>query len=131
MHSSKQTFVVMFILSILLMAAITISCIPQAGKEAGVKPLAEMTPKEKATWMMGVYNAQAADYKRMVVRTDLTDDQKDILRQKKVIAVQVWPLINTYRTYVNAGAVPIREVEDQIIALINDLTVLVLPHVVE
>lgn len=106
-------------------------CIPQAGKEAGVKPLSEMTPKEKATWMMGVYNAQAADYKAMVVRTDLTDDQKVVLRQKKEIAVQVWPLINTYRTYVNAGAVPTREVEDQIIALINDLTVLVLPHVVE
>lgn len=125
----RQSLLVVAFLCFAIVLAISFSCIPQAGKGQGIKPLSEMTPKEKATWMMSVYNSQAEDYKRMVQRPDLTNEQKAILRNKKVIAEKVWPLINTYRTYVNSGAVPTREVEGEIIKLINDLTVLVLPYV--
>lgn len=131
MYNYRRNLMIVVFLSLALMLAVSFSCIPQAGKGQGIKPLSEMTPKEKATWMMSVYSAQAEDYKRMVKRPDLTNAQKAILRNKKDVAKKVWPLINTYRTYVNSGAVPTREVEDEIIGLINDLTVLVLPYVSE
>jgi hypothetical protein len=99
--------------------------------EKGGKSLSEMTPKEKATWFMGIYNSQARDYKAMVARKDLTNEQKDILRKKKSIMTEVWPLINTYIAYVDTGAVVTKTVEDEIIGLVNDLTSLVLPVMVE
>lgn len=131
MYNFRRNLLVVVFLSLAIMLMVSYGCIPQAGKGQGIKPLSEMTPKEKVTWMMSVYSAQAEDYKRMVQRPDLTNEQKAMLRNKKDIAKRVWPLINTYRTYVNAGAVPTREVEAEIIGLINDLTVLVLPFVSE
>ena len=131
MYNIKREFCILALLCFFIVLIASFGCIPQAGKGQGIKPLSEMTPKEKVTWMMSVYSAQAEDYKRMVKRPDLTNEQKAMLRNKKDVAKKVWPLINTYRTYVNAGAVPTREVEDEIIGLINDLTVLVLPHVSE
>ena len=127
----RQNLLMIALLCFTLVLVIAFGCIPQAGKGQGIKLLSEMEPKEKATWMLSVYNSQAKDYKRMVQRPDLTNDQKAMLRNKKDIAKKLWPLINTYRTYVNSGAVPTREVEDQIVGLINDLTVLVLPYVSE
>ena len=99
------------------------------GEQPKVKSIEEMTPKERATFFMGIYNAQARDYKAQVKRANLTNEQKEVLRQKKKIMSQVWPMINTYNAYVDSGAVPTKAVEDQIITLINDLTSLVLPHV--
>jgi len=40
---------------------------------------------------------------------------------------KVYPMIKTYNTYIDSGAVPTKVVEDQIIQLINDLTGLVVP----
>jgi len=131
MYSYRRNLLIVVLLFFILVLAISFGCIPQAGKGQEIKSLSEMTPKEKVTWMMSVYSAQAEDYKRMVKRPDLTNAQKAILRNKKDVAKKVWPLINTYRTYVNAGAVPTREVEEEIIGLINDLTVLILPYVTE
>jgi len=91
------------------------------------KPISEMTPKERGAWFLGVYNSQDKDYRNMVGRLDLTNDQKRVLRDKKTIMTQVYPMIKTYNTYIDSGAVPTKEVEDQIIQLINDLTGLVVP----
>ena len=93
----------------------------------GPKRISEMTPKERATWFLGVYNAQDKDYRNMVARSDLTNDQKGILREKKKIMIQVYPMIKTYNIYIGSGAVPTKATEDQIIELINDLTALVIP----
>lgn len=131
MRNFKRNCLIVSLICFALVFAVSLSCVPQAGKGEAIKPLSEMTPKEKATWMMSVYSAQAEDYKRMVKRPDLTNDQKAILRNKKAVAKKLWPLINSYRTYVNAGAVPTQEVEGEIIGLINDLTVLILPYVTE
>lgn len=131
MYSYRRSLMIVVFITLALALAVSFSCIPQAGKGQAIKPLSEMTPKEKAIWMMSVYSAQAEDYKRMVKRPDLTNDQKAILRNKKDVAKKLWPLINTYRTYVNAGAVPTQEVEAEIIDLINDLTILILPYVTE
>jgi len=91
------------------------------------KPISEMTSKERGAWFLGVYNSQDKDYRNMVARSDLTNDQKRVLRDKKIIMTQVYPIIKTYNTYIDSGAVPTKEVEDQIIKLINNLTGLVVP----
>lgn len=131
MDRFKRNCLIVSLVCFALVFAVSLSCIPQAGKGEAIKPLSEMMPKEKATWMMSVYSSQAKDYKRMVKVPNLTNEQKAILRNKKVVAQKLWPLINSYRTYVNAGAVPTQEVEAEIIGLINDLTILILPYITE
>ena len=93
----------------------------------GMKTFDEMNPKERATWMMGVYNSQADDYKKMVRRPDLTNSQKEVLRLKKGMLERLWPMINTYTVYVDNGALPTREVEEGILQIINDMTAIVVP----
>lgn len=91
-------------------------------KEGSLKPVSEMTPKEKVTFFMSVYNAQADDYKAMIAKPNLTNEQKQVLREKKEVLTQVYPFIQSYKTYVDAGAVPSPEVEASIMDLINQLT---------
>lgn len=116
---------------ILLYVFFLTACVTAGQKDDGLKSFSEMTHKERATWMMGIYNSQARDYKAMVARADLTNEQKDILRKKKSIMTQVWPMINTYTKYIDSGAAPTKEVEDDILKLINDLTALALPVITE
>ena len=79
------------------------------------------TPKEKAVWMMGIYNRQFDDYQAMVARPDLTEAQKEVLRQKKKILVEAKPLITAYDGYVQQGATPSPQLEVQITDLLNQL----------
>ncbi len=113
---------------ILLAVVFLVSCVTDQDK--GLKSFADMSHKERATWMMGIYNSQARDYKAMVARPDLTNAQKDILRKKKAALTEVYPLISTYTTYIESGAIPTKIVEDEILKIINDLTTLVLPQMV-
>jgi len=115
---------VLILLSVFLFS-LSVSCIPQQGK--GLKTIAEMSAQERASWFLGIYNSQDRDFRNMVARPDLTNEQKDILRKKKEIMTRVYPMIKTYNTYVDSGAVPTKAVEDQIVQLINDLTALVVP----
>ena len=123
----KFLFVVAVTVALYAMALGSISgCITPSATD-GPKRVTEMTPKEKGAWFLGIYNAQDKDYRNMVVRTDLTNDQKKILREKKKIMTEVYPIIKTYNIYIDSGAVPTKIVEDQIIDLINNLTALVVP----
>ena len=106
------------VLAIVLVVAFVAACHPPGT----LKPVSEMTPKEKATFFMNVYNTQAEDYKVMVAKPNLTEEQKKILNVKHQTLTQVYPLIQTYIAYVDAGAVPSPEVEASIIDLINQLT---------
>ena len=100
-------------------------CIPVG--DNGLKRVTEMTPTEKGVWFLSMYNSQDKDYRNMVIRSDLTNDQKNVLRTKKKIMIQVYPMIKTYNTYIDSGAIPTKAVEDQIIELVNDLAALVVP----
>jgi hypothetical protein len=86
-----------------------------------IKPVAEMTPKEKATFFMSIYSDQAENYKTLAASPDLTDAQKTVLRTKKQIMTEVYPLISLYSDYVDAGAVPDAAVETQIIDYLDRL----------
>ena len=87
-----------------------------------IKPITEMTPKERATFFMAVYNDQAENYKTLTLDpTVLSDEQKQILRAKKKIMVEVYPLIALYTTYVDSGAMPDEAMEKQIIGYLDRL----------
>lgn len=115
-----------YMLLALCLVVFLISCVTNQDK--GLKSFSDMSHKERATWMMGIYNSQARDYKAMVARTDLSNEQKDILRKKKAVMEQVYPMIKTYTTYIDTGAIPTKQVEDEILQLINNLTSLVVPQ---
>lgn len=88
----------------------------------GAKPITEMTPKERVTWMYGVYNSQYEDYKSLAANPDaLSDAQKEVMREKKKVLTKVYPMIKLYDGYVTNGAIPDREVEANIVSLLNQL----------
>jgi len=87
----------------------------------GIKSLDEMTPQEKGTWMLSLYNDQYDDYLRQVSRVDLSDGEKDILREKKNILLEVYPLIELYTEYVDSGVLPPTETETLIMQNIDRL----------
>jgi hypothetical protein len=104
---------------LLVIPAVFIGC-----PGAGGRSFAEQSPKERATWMLGVYNAEYRDYMNVVARPDLSEEQKDLLKQKKQILTDLYPLIGLYSETVMTGAVvPDRGLEDQILALINQLLI--------
>ena len=72
------------------------------------------------------YMAQVSDYTQQSSRTDLTDAHKELLRHKRDILVQVYPLIKTYDQYVQSGQVPTAEMQTSILNLMNQLEGLVL-----
>lgn len=91
----------------------------------GLKPVSQMTPKEKLAWMLSFYNAQDANYKALASTPTLTDGQKEILRKKKAVMVEVYPLIELYSSYVMAGAAPTAALEENIINYLDRLGALV------
>ena len=80
-----------------------------------------MTPKEKAVWMMDLYNGQFNDYKIQAAKPDLTEEQKVILRKKKEILTEVYPLIKLYVGYADSGVLPPADTEAVIMRLTNEL----------
>lgn len=109
--------------SIALAIILVLFLVACAGQD--VKPVSEMTPKEKATWMLSMYNKQYDDYLVVAAKPDLTEAQKEVLRKKKKIMQEVYPLIELYSSYVEAGSVPTKETEAQIINYLNELATLV------
>jgi hypothetical protein len=111
MKRKFPAFFLIGLVSIFLLAA----CAP------GQKPISQMSPKEKAAWMMGTYNAQYDDYLAMATQPGLTDAQKEVLKAKKKILQEVWDPIKLYAFYVDQGGVPSPELEAQIMVGLNKL----------
>jgi len=124
--TERNTVFLLMVLLVLLVAFL-VGCAGFMQQTGDLKSIDDMTPKERATWFTSVYNSQDRDYRAMVARSDLTTEQKHILRKKKAIMTQLYPMIQTYNLYIESGAVPTKEVEDRIIEMINNLTSLVLP----
>lgn len=80
----------------------------------------ELTAKDKATWAMALYNAQYDDYLRMTGMGNLTEEQKVVLRKKKSIMNELWPLLKLYAKYAETGTIP-SDLEQQVTDLINQL----------
>lgn len=83
-----------------------------------------MSPQEKAVWMMSIYNAQYDDYLLQAAREDLTEDEKEILREKKRILVKIEEPIELYVGYADSGVLPAATLETLIMQNINLLLTL-------
>lgn len=119
----KRNFYVF--LATLVMISILASCGPLGTQ---LKDVVDMTPKEKASWMIGVYNTEAEDYKRQVARPGLTEPEKDTLRKKKTALTQAWNAIAVYDSFVQSGVNPSKEVEMKAMGMIDALVMIVLPY---
>ena len=106
--------------SILLVLAIFIIAGCQT-LNVNAKPWAQQTPKEKANFMLGVYNAQYDDTMRMASAPISTPAQKQIVVKKKAILTQIRPLLTVYLVMVDSGMKPTPEDEAALLALINQL----------
>lgn len=94
----------------------------------------QITPKKQLTMMYGTYNSQYTQYmtdtgytlneKGEWIKTFspvYTEDQKKILRQKKKILVQMYPLVKVYDSMV-VGTVPYSATtEQELMNLIDEL----------
>jgi hypothetical protein len=83
-----------------------------------------ISTKGKATMILSTYNAQTANTTLMSNRTDLTEAQKENVRQKKAIIKKLDPLVKTYGVLVKSGGAPSAATEQEIYDLIDKLVAL-------
>ena len=86
-----------------------------------MKPWSEQTPKDRVTWMLGIYNAQDRDYRAVAKMPGISEAQKEVLRTKKAVMLKVYPLIDAYRRVVEGGGSPDATAEQVILDLLNQL----------
>ena len=103
------------IIAILLSIFFVVSCMQN------VKTFQDMNAMEKSTWMLSVYNAQFEDYKFQAARLDLDEERKVVLRVKKQILTEVYPLISVYAGYASSGIIPAIDLETAIITNLERL----------
>lgn len=82
-----------------------------------------MNPKERLAWALETYNSEYDKY-QAVAPLALTDEERQIMRVKKAVLVELEPLLQTYIEYVELGRVPeagIIRTEQQMIRLVERL----------
>ena len=106
---------------------------------------AQMTPEKTSLWMNSIYSFHYDEYLNQVLRpdlppdilaevksdpakvtqamlrTDLTEAEKDVLRAKKAVLVELHPLLLTYARYVKDGQVPPEELSARAVQLVTIL----------
>ena len=104
-----------------------------------------LTPKQTVLWGMNVYNAQYDMYIDQVIsdeysteekqllkdnpsllagadlKKDLTDEQKEVLKVKREILVELYPIVQLSIDYVHSGSVPPGDLQETLVRLINKL----------
>ena len=81
-----------------------------------------LTAKQRATVILGVYNAEYNDTMAIMSSPTSTPAQRAMGAKKKVILTQIWPLLKIYTSIVDGGGTPDQQTEDQLMKLINQLT---------
>ena len=82
---------------------------------------ADMTPKQKVSYFMEVYNTQYDDYLYVSSKEGLTEEDKKVLRIKKDILHNLYAAIQSYDAIVILGQVPTQDMEDEVLKFINDI----------
>lgn len=104
----------------------------------GTKPLTELTSQQKSIMMFDMYNQEYMSYMIETGHTkdalgawektstpEYTDDQLNLLRKKRKVVVEVYPLIKIYDNYSRNGGQSNPEMEAQIFALLDRLVKLI------
>lgn len=106
----KKAFNLFVVLSVVLLA---VSC--------AMAPYSQMTPEDRATQIMSVYNDQYELYLREAKMSDLTEDKKLMLRQKKVLMQRLYPYIRTYINYAEKGVFAPQDIEAAVTEIMYQL----------
>jgi hypothetical protein len=86
---------------------------------APAKPFWEMNAKEKATFLMTMYNKQYDEYLKLYKKEDRTEVEQRILEDRYDLLQEMYPVIDTYQSYAAGGAIPTAETEQLAIELVN------------
>ena len=115
MNTMKMRFKHLVMLTIVCMMA---SCITScAAFKSNIKSLEEMTPREKATLAMSIYNERVESYKTRVALPDLSLAEKKILNAEYEMFNKLWPAIDIYY---RASTDPTITVTSEVIKQVND-----------
>lgn len=87
----------------------------------GVKPWAERSPQERASYFQAIYNREYSDTMLMAANPTITSAQRDVVRAKREILIKLWPAIKAYDDIVVRGEIPTILDEDTIMNLLNRL----------
>ena len=95
-----------------------VGCATMGAKD--VRPWTELTPKEKATFLMDLYGKQYDSYLQLYKKPNKTEAEKEVLRQKYDWITKVYPYIDVYAGYAENGVLAPAETEALMIQLINE-----------
>jgi len=87
------------------------------------KPFSTWSSKKKMTYAMKVYQTEYDKYMAAVVRPDLTEGQKEYLKQKRSALVGLDKTIQALIPVVEAGGQVPPNLESELLALLGDLGV--------
>lgn len=87
----------------------------------GGKSYKEMTPKERATQIMSIYNSQYELYLREAKIPDMTEEKKETLREKKKLMQELYPYIGMYANYAQLGEFAPPDVEMAVMSIMDKL----------
>ena len=115
--------------SVLTMCVILILLTGCMAGMQGVKSYSEMTPKEKAGFALSVYNNAAGEYlwqyqTRAKEDGSFSDNDRERLKKYWDALNKAWKPIKIYDTYISAGTLPTQEMEDELVAIIRTLSLL-------
>jgi len=91
------------------------------GVDGDLKSWGEMGSKEKATFLMSVYNKQYDAYMQLYAKEDRTEADNQFLRDKKSALEAVYPYIDTYAQFAESGTIPPAAVEQAAIEAVGKL----------
>lgn len=111
-------------LAIFLIGAISLSYVVLTNGCAALSTApkwSEMSPKEQATMILGVYNDQYDLYLREATSPNLTDDKREILREKKKALVEMYPYLKIYSDYAAESQFAPEDVEVAVMKIMDRL----------
>jgi hypothetical protein len=87
----------------------------------GGKSWTEMSPKERATQVMGIYNNQYDLYLREAKSENLTETKKEVLREKKKLLTELYPYLEMYASYADTDTFAPADVEMAVMKIMDKL----------
>jgi hypothetical protein len=105
----------------------------------------QLTKKDVVTWALTIYSDQYDSYLEDVlkptvapeirqavkknpklltpdmIRTDIPEEKRIVLREKKKILTKLWAVLLTIRPFIDTGQTPPADMEEQLISLTNQL----------
>lgn len=102
--------------SLIVLVAVMVLAMTACTQNLNIKPIDQMTPKEKSLAAMRIYNQQVDSYKAKLAMPNLSAAEKKVLSVEYKAFQTTWPIIKAYDDFVQ-GITP--TVDDAIILQIN------------